>query len=417
LATNSNAALGSSQPTAGSSAAGSKAAPPIRGDARARVGHLQQQQQQQQQPSGGPVLTQPASRSQVLAQQHVRLLPPGRGKATNRRPAPAVAPAQAGRAVAASAAKTTASVQHTAPGKAAVDGPVANSSSFSSKSSRCLIGPISASSGSTRAAAIRPGATSADAVRIPSRVGRTAQSLPLPATPLAIEAQHTLQPEVSSNSSSSLRECEAELRLELTAVLLFRLLRRWRLAAADMCVDRARARPMYNLLRYVTPALIRLCSCSDHKHAPQIVQQLLLSSDVVCVRDALLQQLDIVGSCCTLSGAVLGGQCRRTYIVHVVRCVHAISASARPCGPGSWLWQLPAAQNRESRLSLSGSSSSSTANSPAKEASSACRLQASSTGCTGSTAACCTGTHGQWGLLKQSDKSSSGDSCGSARRQ
>jgi hypothetical protein len=141
-------------------------------------------------------------------------------------------------------------VRHAAPGKAAADSPLTSSGHVSSRDSSGLVGLKTASS-STRAAAGRHGAASAAAVRSPTRVGRTAQGLPV-TTPPAFEAQHTLQPEVSNSSSSSLRECEAELRLELTAVLLFRLLRRWRLAAADVCVDRARARPMYNLLRYAT---------------------------------------------------------------------------------------------------------------------------------------------------------------------
>jgi hypothetical protein len=53
----------------------------------------------------------------------------------------------------------------------------------------------------------------------------------------------------TSSSSSSMRACQADLQLELAAVSLFRLLRRWRLAAAEVAVDKARARPMYNLLR------------------------------------------------------------------------------------------------------------------------------------------------------------------------
>jgi hypothetical protein len=56
---------------------------------------------------------------------------------------------------------------------------------------------------------------------------------------------------MSSTSNSSMRACQADLQLELAAVWMFRLLRRWRLAVAEVAVDKARARPMYNLLRYV----------------------------------------------------------------------------------------------------------------------------------------------------------------------
>lgn len=237
------AASGSRQHAAGSITTGSKVALPSRGAVKVAAGRAQQQKQ----PARSPVLGRPATTSAAPAQhqQQQQLLSPGRGTFSNRRPGPVHAPAQGGRTVAVPAARAAAGVRPAAPGKAAAAGPLAGSSRVTG-----LNVPNTAPSSSTKASAVRPAKAAAAVVRTPAPVGKTAQGRGgQAAAPTAVEAHHTLQQELSSSSSSSLRECEAELRLELTAVLLFRLLRRWRLAAADMCVDRARARPMFNLLR------------------------------------------------------------------------------------------------------------------------------------------------------------------------
>lgn len=82
----------------------------------------------------------------------------------------------------------------------------------------------------------------------------TAAALMQAAPAAAVEMPGPLQQELSTCSSSysarsSMQEYQAELQLELAAVRMFRVLRRWRLAAADVALDRARARPMHNLLR------------------------------------------------------------------------------------------------------------------------------------------------------------------------
>lgn len=73
--------------------------------------------------------------------------------------------------------------------------------------------------------------------------------------PLQQEASNS-----STRSTNKLCELQAELQLELAAVLRYRVLRRWRLAAADAVVERARARPMANLLRWAELGRNRIMS-------------------------------------------------------------------------------------------------------------------------------------------------------------
>lgn len=89
----------------------------------------------------------------------------------------------------------------------------------------------------------------------PARLVRPQSSAAAQTVPLQQEASNS-----STRSTNKLCELQAELQLELAAVLRYRVLRRWRLAAADAVVERARARPMANLLRWAELGRNRIMS-------------------------------------------------------------------------------------------------------------------------------------------------------------